>query len=364
MNKTIGIAAIALVMAGALYAAYYRSNSTKVAISPDALTQAQKALADQQAERAGKNNVDISTAYAGATKERFESFMRMSRIYRAEWKNVVKLPVPGRDIYFGILEKTYGDGKLEANPSPLLLIDGTFYAPGSYGGSVYERETTNWIWRYKELQFDQYYPLERYGRSIDREDILTYKLKEGIDSVSLKLYKDGLIESGTIIIREDIITFDPSDYVSYEPVTLSTLAEFAGQPDYDTWSESTRKLAGFVGETAEYTSWTGYKIKYPAVFNGKKVVRLHEGNTETFSVQDDMYAPDYMQLSCYQNPQTQVGPKTSEPTPIAKASRSKLIDWGVSKGYHSESFSFTGPGYYCNMYVSEAFRLDMFEISF
>jgi hypothetical protein len=314
------------------------------------------------------NEITLATSTIknfGGVYEALEQTVQSYRFRNLDWVHIAHIDVNGKDLYVGETQGTFGNGVVDKNHTPLFLYDGILYTTYGYGGETYPLKETNWSYRYKTMDIDQYMPIENYGSvNMDREAIETLKIKVGLDRITIQSDTSGQptkIEV-TLLGQKQKIS---GKIQSVRSVNLITKPEFAGLEDYPTLVNKGRKLPGNAVGTASYDLDTGYKISYPEKLNGKKVTVIDQGSHNySFNTEDTPYEPDVANLYCQENDNQQIGPQVGEPVAISLGSRSKLIDWGVSQEYHSDAFSFTGPGYYCQFRVHQAFTLDMFRISF
>jgi hypothetical protein len=360
-SAIVSIAVIGLLIAGGVLFLSAK-NIKRQAITPDKKTETEKLDAATttpllEVEVSGIKNLD-------EVKTSLSQTMDSYRYHKANWTNLARVEMDGKTLYFGELEKVFGDGKIDQYESPVFLVNGVLYTPYGYGGNTYDIKETNWVWRYSTLNINQYVPLDAYGTSISQDELEIIKKEAGIEEITLELGKTGEIKSIEIKTKEKTKKFT-GPFEAIKPFNFVTKSQYEGESDYNTYAEKWRRLPGNVTEFTEYVSDTGYRIKYPSTINGKKVTVVHESPYyDSFLVEDRQYDTDSAYMYCAENDRPQVGPKGSSDLPINKISRDKLVDWGFSKEYHAEVFSFTGPGFRCDLRTSEAFRINMFTISF
>ncbi len=301
----------------------------------------------------------------GGIEEGFGMNFDAFRYYKMDWTNIYQVRFADRIMYVGEMTKTSGNGLVDPYPLPLFAIDKVLYVPWGTGGEQYPPKETNWIVRYKAESFDYLIPVEEYSsRNIDREILETYRIKLGISNIRLIRDKTGKLVSITLSEGEKVSHSD-GPFEAVLPVNLITRLENKGADDYLTYIEQSRTLAGNATGQVSFVADNGYTITYPEYLNGKKVSYLKDGeNSYTFRDEDKQYQPNATYLNCWGSQMFQTGPKLGDPIIIASESRSKLVDWGVSKQHHGEMYSFTGPGAHCTILTTEAFKPGMFKISF
>jgi hypothetical protein len=359
-HKTIiiGLALCILVLAGALL-----FTITKQSLKIDIAT-----IPTQSAAASVVKETVVATSTIknfGGVYEALGQTVESYRFHTLDWVHIAHIEVNGKDLYVGETQGTFGNGVVDKNHTPLFLYDGILYTTYGYGGETYPLKETNWSYRYKTMDIDQYMPIENYGSvNMDREAIETLKIKVGLDKITIQSDTKGQptkIEVSLLGQEEKI----SGEIASVRQLNLITKPEYAGVEDYMTLMNKSRRLPGNVTGAAVYELDMGYKISYPEKLNGKKVTVIDQGgHNYSFNTEDTPYEPDVAYLYCQENDNQQIGPRVGEPVAISLGSRSKLVDWGISQEYHSDAFSFTGPGYYCQFRVNQAFTLDMFRISF
>jgi hypothetical protein len=345
----ITMTAIALVMRFAV-------GRNQLIVAPAPVTSSEPQY-DEELDPASIEN--IKGIYEGLIQQ-----MDSYRSYKLDLRNISAVTIDGQKIYVGQLYNVFSNGSIESHPTPVFIAKGILYYPWGYGGNPYPYKETGWITRYKDLEINYYHPVERYSTNIDREELEIYKVQTGIKSISMILDKEGDIQHLEIKLNDQTQKFDVP-FIRVKPLTLVTKPEYKDSPDYLTYHEQWRKLPGDAAGIVIETLDTGYTIRYPRMLNGMKVILLRDGNhSYTFNTEDSPNQPSVASFYCIDRADQEIGPQVGEPDPISPESRSKLVDWGKTKEYHADTFSFTGPGYHCQLRVSEAFRLDMFAISF
>jgi hypothetical protein len=295
----------------------------------------------------------------------YRSVAEGQRYHKVDFNHIVEIEDRGEKRHFGFLEKTAGDGTMDAFPSPLFISNGKLFAMQGSTGNPYPLKETNWIYRYKEYNLTSFAVPDK-PHFWDQELGEMGRIESGIDNVSIEADKEGNITRVKWSVGETIKDFK-APFKTVAPVNLVTLPEFAGASNYVDYIERTRKLPGRIGGKSTLTMDTGYKLTYPTVLNGIDVTVLKEyQHGYQFSIGDEPTHTEYTAIVCYSNSFNldQIGPPKGELVPVSPESRSQVADWGYRKEYHGEVYSFLAPGFYCRIHTSGTFRPEMFQFSF
>lgn len=301
----------------------------------------------------------------GGIEEALGMSMDSFQFKEINWTNISQVNLGSSTMYYGELQRVSGNGKVSHQVDPLFLVDGILYTAYGYGGNQYPYKETDWFPRYKEMEINQYVPIERYGTNSDREDWETYKLQTGIEKIAVKLDTTGGLLSITVTMKDGQVKTVNEPLPRVKTLNLASRPQYNGLDDYQTMMDKNRRLPGNASGRATYVMDTGYSVVHPDMLNGKKVVVLEQGkHSYSFNIEDRQDVADVATINCQENDYQQLGPKTGDPTPISIESRQKLVDWGFAKESYTDVFSFTGPGYRCDLRATQAFTLDMFKIVF
>ncbi|HEY0908087.1 MAG TPA: hypothetical protein VGE35_01930 [Candidatus Paceibacterota bacterium] len=299
-----------------------------------------------------------------AVESNYKSRNSMMRFLKISWDGIFEIDLGDSKLYFGHTTKLWGNGTYDKQPDMVFMYDGILYVAEGYGGHPFPRKQVDWAYRYQEVNITEYVPLELYAKGSDREVIETAKQKVGIEKISVERSLDGAPVSATVWRKDSEVKYI-APFKTVWPVEFLIDPAYDGADDYLTHINKGRRLPGQAVGTQVADLANGYTVSYPETLNGKPVALIDQGNNSySFNTEDTPYDPDVATLYCFNYPSENVGPQSEAPVAIAPMSRSKLVDWGAAQEYFADVFSFTGPGYYCQMRVSQAFRLDMFKISF
>lgn len=329
-------------------------------------------IADEPKKTEVLNKVDLFSFKNGdLVKSALETQAKQNGIYRYEWTNVVKANLSDKEIYFGLLVDYYGNGATSENRVPIFVIDGTVYYPYGYGGQAYDMKETNWKFRYKIMQINWYTPISKTlypAVQPTKSEIDSIHRITDVEQLTANLDVDGKVESLSVKQKSDSkeVLAGVSSLVKYSDQSLVTIKENSYTKEPGNPMDETRKLPGVVSDSAVFENNYGVIIKYPKTINGFNVIRANQNEGwDILSTGDQEYDPDQISIYCSNYSSPQVGPKYGDfPPGFSSGDIERIKDWGISRTYHMDTLSFTGPNQNCTISASGYFTLDMLSIKF
>ena len=364
MKKTFLIAPTVIIVAGVFY--YFLSNFKLRRIESNVTQKSEKPL--QSVEKVKETVFDMqldpaSIRNLAGTIEWFRDDAMGQRFYKINFTHISAFDVKGERYYFGYIERVSGDGTIDFYPMPAFILKGKLYVSGGSSGNPYPLKETGWVQRYKDNSISTFAPMEKpiYW---DTEASLMSVIESGVDNIQLNGNKDGEITRVQFSMGEEVIE-SKGPFIRVAPFNLVTIPEFENSLSSVYYDEQSRKLSGTVSTTTELFMNNGYKITYPKILNGNQVTVLNESlNNYYFNAGDESTNQDFVSLWCTTSSLEQIGPKKGELLPVRAEDRVSVKDWGYQKRYHADAYSFSGPGFNCQIHTSGTFRPEMFTISF